>query len=444
MQSNGGVIGPEDARRNGVRCILSGPAGGVIGSQYVASQNLSAAENNLNSNEEPDTSIRVITFDMGGTSTDVSLIDGVPRLTSEAEIGGCPIKVPLLDIHTIGAGGGSIALVDAGGALRVGPQSAGADPGPACYGRGDLPTVTDANLVLGRLVADRFLGGLMPLNTGRAHQALEGLGIRLKMDAVQAALGVVEVVNAHMERALRVISVERGHDPRRFDLLSFGGAGGLHAAQLGRGLGIPRVIIPPLASTLSAFGMLTADMVKDYTLTVMIPGETSWEEVEKLLEPLVRRGRVDIRAEGVEDAAIRTESTVQMRYRGQSYELTVPFSKNFAADFHKRHQQTYSYARLDAPLELVNLHVRAIGKVQKPILRGSGFNSPDPTLALIGNKKVVFSQGAREVPLYQAELLRPGNQIQGPGLVVRSDTTILIPPSDWAEIDAYNNILINL
>jgi len=266
MQSNGGVISLEDARKNGVRCILSGPAGGLVGARYygaLAQFNLEEHQPGTNSS-----GIRLITFDMGGTSTDVSLIENEPRLTSESVVGGCPIRVPVLDIHTIGAGGGSIASVDLGGALRVGPQSAGADPGPACYGRGDLPTVTDANLVLGRLAPEFFLGGQMRLDAARAEGSLRRIGKELgfgSKGAVQAALGVVEIANAHMERALRVISVERGHDPRDFTLLSFGGAGSLHAADLARRLGIPFVLVPPLASTLSAFGMLAADVVKDYS-----------------------------------------------------------------------------------------------------------------------------------------------------------------------------------
>ncbi|MEJ2267241.1 MAG: hydantoinase/oxoprolinase family protein, partial [Anaerolineales bacterium] len=263
MQSNGGIISTREARRSGVRCILSGPAGGVVGSCFIAESALNdplSGEIYRPSGAEP--ALKVITFDMGGTSTDVSLIDGVPRVTTESIVGGHPIRVPVLDIHTIGAGGGSIAGVDMGGALRVGPESAGANPGPACYGRGELsecrPTVTDAHLVLGHLDPENFLGGKMPLDVSRAQHVLEALAEQLGLEPLQTALGVIEIANAHMERALRVISVERGNDPRDFTLLSFGGAGGLHAGDLARRLGIPRVLIPPIASTLSAFGMLAA------------------------------------------------------------------------------------------------------------------------------------------------------------------------------------------
>ena len=233
MQSNGGAIQPEEARRAGVRCILSGPAGGVVGCEYIGKSINSA---------DP---LRLIGFDMGGTSTDVSLIDGTHQITTEAVVSGHPIHLPMLDIHTIGAGGGSIARVDAGGALRVGPESTGADPGPACYGKGEIPTITDANVVLGRLAPELFLGGKMLLDPQRSWQAVEQLGKEIGMQTSQVALGIIQVANAHMERALRVISVERGWDPRAFTLLSFGGAGGLHAADLARGLGIPKVLDPP-------------------------------------------------------------------------------------------------------------------------------------------------------------------------------------------------------
>ena len=440
MQSNGGNISLGEARRFGVRCILSGPAGGVVGCDYVARQALSSEI--PSADNDP---VRVITFDMGGTSTDVSLIDGKPQVTTEAVVGGCPIRIPLLDIHTIGAGGGSIARVDAGGALRVGPASAGANPGPACYGRGgDLPTVTDANLVLGRLQAEHFLGGQMPLEADRAYAALARLGAGLGLDPLRAALGVVQVANVHMEGALRVISVERGHDPRRFSLLSFGGAGSLHAADLARGLGIPRVLVPPLASTLSAFGMLATEVVKDYTRTVMLPGDTPVAELAARLEPLARRGREEIRAEGVAEADIRFEPSLDMRYRGQSYELIVPFGETVYADFHALHEQQYGYARRDGPVEVVNLRLRAVGRVSPPPLPRRAFGDQDPSPALIESRPVVFADGPRPTRLYRAEKLQPGNRIEGPAVVVRSDTTILVGPADTATVDACDNLIIEV
>jgi N-methylhydantoinase A len=381
---------------------------------------------------------------MGGTSTDVSLIDGDPQITTESVIGGCPIRIPMLDIHTIGAGGGSIASVDAGGALRVGPESAGADPGPACYGKGDAATVTDANLVLGRLQAEHFLGGQMSLDLARAMQALNHLGKQLALNETQAAAGVIEVVNAHMERALRVISVERGRDPRDCILLSFGGAGGLHAADLARRLEIPRVLIPPLASTLSAFGMLAADVVRDYTQTVMLRGDVVISTIMAAMSPLVERGLQDILAEGIFAQDIHIDRSLDMRYRGQSYELIVPFRDSFIIDFHEAHQQAYGYARPEAEIEIVNVRVRAVGKVIPPPIPIHPIGDADPSPALLESRPVVLKNGLQQVPLYRGESLNPGNVIHGPAIVIRADTTILIGPTDQASVDVYQNLLTNI
>ena len=432
MQSNGGTIRPEEARRFGVRCILSGPAGGVVGCEYVGRLAV------------PGKRLQLIGFDMGGTSTDVALIDGEPALIRESSVSSCPIHLPLLDIHTIGAGGGSIARLDAGGALRVGPESAGAEPGPACYGRGELPTVTDANLVLGRLTPEHFLGGQMPLDAGRARAALVRLGRVLGLEARQAALGVVRVANAHMERALRVISVERGRDPRSFTLLSFGGAGGLHAVDLARGLGIPHVLVPPLASTLSAFGMLAADTAKDYTRTVMLPGTTPAAELARLLDPLAQRARSELAEEGIPEADICLEPGLDLRYRGQSYELSVPFRETFLDDFQRIHQSNYGYANSAAPVEIVNLRLRAVGRGSPPPLRAAPLGDPDPRPALLENRPVVFTTEVRSTLLYRAEALVPGNRLTGPALVVRADTTILLGPGDRAAVDGFGNLLIEV
>ncbi len=305
MQSNGGMINITDARKNGARCILSGPAGGIIGAQHIVQTTMSKDEKSHS--KQP---IKLITFDMGGTSTDVSLIYGQPTLTTEAIVGGYPIHLPLLDIHTIGAGGGSIAYVDAGGSLRVGPQSAGAYPGPACYGIGELPTVTDANLVLGRIKPDHFLGGQMRIYPERACAALSKLGSKLNLTAVQAAFGVIEVINIQMERALRVISVERGHDPRDFNMFSFGGAGGLHAIELAHTLGIPKVIISRYASTLSAFGMLATNVVKDYVRTVMLPGTAAHEILTGLFSHLAEQGLQDVKNQGIPGDNIEIEQSL--------------------------------------------------------------------------------------------------------------------------------------
>lgn len=441
MQSNGGSMSVKEARRSSVHCILSGPAGGVVGAGFVANPGAQLHT------ELPQA--KVITLDMGGTSTDVSLIDGEPGLTNEAVVGGCPIRIPLLDIHTIGAGGGSIALVDLGGALRVGPESAGADPGPACYGRGVQPTVTDANLVLGRLDPEYFLGGEMRLDGGRALQALEKLGHKLGLSAYQAALGVIDVVNAHMERALRVISVERGFDPRGFTLLSFGGAGGLHAVELARMLGISQVLVPPLASTLSAFGMLVADRIKDALLTVMLPGDTPFPDLQKRAETITRpllRELADLSLSQIAGfhQNIQVEHYLDLRYRGQSYELTVPLTTNYRDAFDITHHRMYGYANPHAEIEIVNLRARCKQKVTPPKLYLQRDSFADPSPASLGSRLVYLDTGLQPVQFYRGERIRNGNQISGPAVIVRSDTTILIGVQDQASVDPYLNLLIQV
>jgi len=445
MQSNGGRINPDEARRHGVHCIVSGPAGGVVGAYHVSKLAIqeSAAQAGFDQAGE-DHPLQVITFDMGGTSTDVSLIDRAPQITTEAYMGGLPIRIPVMDIHTIGAGGGSIAHVDAGGALRVGPQSAGADPGPACYGAGNLPTVTDANLTLGRLIPEFFLGGKMPLDVNRAYLAMQVLGEKIGLSPQEAASGVIAVVNAHMERALRVISVERGYDPRLFSLLSFGGAGGLHAVQLARSLGIPKVIVPPLASVLSAFGMIVSDVIKDYVQTVMLPQDTGWHEIEKRFHPIVTRGVSQVTGEGIPENDIFIERYLDMRYKGQSYELKVPFSPDFIPDFHSLHDTTYGYTRLDSPVEIVNLRVRVVGSVPAPELGSELPEDPDPGHASIGSRLVTIDSQELNMPIFRAELLRPGNRIAGPALFVRADTTVIMGSDDSAVVDGYQNLIIQV
>ncbi len=435
MQSNGGSISAAQARSEAVRSILSGPAGGAVGAFHLAQ----AAGFN-----------RVLTFDMGGTSTDVALCDGGIRVTSEGEIGGLPVRIPIIDIHTVGAGGGSIAAVDLGGALRVGPQSAGADPGPACYGRGgELPTVTDANLALGRLPADRFLGGEMPLQAAASEAALIRLGQAAGLMplpglalAQTAALGVVQIANAHMERALRVISVERGHDPADFALLSFGGAGGLHACDLARALGVRTVIVPPGASTLSAFGMLVADVVKDYVQTVMLPDMVAYEELEELAGALAQRGLAEVAAEGVPAERITLLPQLDVRYSGQAYELTVPLTPDFAAAFHAEHLRVYSHNQPAAPLEIVNLRLRAVGSVARPVLPTAEPGDPDPSAALLGLRTVVLSTGPASVLLYDGAALRPGHAIAGPAIVVYKDTTVFLDAGDRAAVDNTFNLIV--
>jgi N-methylhydantoinase A len=445
MQSNGGELSLAEAGRASVRCILSGPAGGIVGSRFTARLAFSTPSPTT-SRITPGEKVKIITFDMGGTSTDVSLVDEEPRITTETKIGGYPIHIPMIDIHTIGAGGGSIASVDSGGALRVGPQSAGAFPGPACYGLGEpnnsRPTVTDANVVLGRLPADYFLAGKMKLFPERAQQALQALGEDLGMDVISIALGIVEVVNTHMERALRVISVERGYDPAEYTLLSFGGAGGLHASNLARRLGIRRILVPPLAATLSAFGMAVADVIRDYSRTVMLPGACDPSVIGDVFRTLEEAGVADLEREGIPSAAQVIQRMVDMRYFGQAYEITIPFTPDFVSAFHQAHEAQYGYSRPDSPTEIVTIRLRATGRRTPPRITPfpapHNNHNPEP----IDYRPVFFSDRPQIVPFFLGDRLKPGDLIFGPAIVVRSDTTILLETGDEGEIDQFQNMVI--
>ena len=330
MQSNGGLIGAADAGRHAVRTILSGPAGGVMGALHMA--RLAGFE-------------RILGFDMGGTSTDVSLVNGAPVETTEAEIDGFPVRIPMLDIHTVGAGGGSIARVDSGGLLRVGPESAGADPGPACYGVGDLATVTDAHVYLGHIKPDAFLNGQMRIYPERSEAALGGIAKQLKITTREAAQGILRVANSNMERAIRAVSIERGHDPRRFALVAFGGGGGLHACHLAEALGMRTVIVPAFAGVLSALGMLAADRVRDYSAGVL--GRPA-REVEQRFRELEKRAKAEMKG-------AKLSRSVDLRYQGQSYELNVPWG----GDFHQSHEKVYGYMDRTRDVEHVTIRVRA-------------------------------------------------------------------------------------
>lgn len=417
MQSNGGSISAATARRESVRTILSGPAGGAVGAALIGKQ--SGCE-------------KLISFDMGGTSTDVSLIDGRLPLTTEATIAGYPVKVPMIDIHTVGAGGGSIARLDRGGSLRVGPESAGADPGPICYGKGEELTVTDANLYLGRLIPDRFLGGNMPLQTEKVKQKLEEFADRLALPPVELAEGILAVANSAMEGAIKKISVERGFDPREFALFSFGGAGGMHAVELAKLLQMPQVLVPAAPGILSACGMLLAAVIKDYSQTVMLSQEQATPRLlDKLFAPLREQARADLREEGV--AAERTElqPLLDMRYRGQSFELLVPYTKDFIAGFHREHRRAYGYASENRPVEIVNLRLRACGRPDRPppIPLPQAGEKPDPT-AFLGRTRTVFAGQWRETMIVDRARLQPGNRIKGPAVITEYSSTIVLPP-DW-------------
>lgn len=416
MQSNGGFMSTSEARRHAIRTLLSGPAGGVVGA--LETGRLSGFR-------------RILGFDMGGTSTDVSLADGAPRESMEAVVDGFPVRVPMLDIHTVGAGGGSIARVDEGGLLRVGPESAGAVPGPACYGQGDRPTVTDAHVVLGRIAADQLIGGGMHLDVKRAAAAIDSLARRLKISRVAAAEGVVRVANANMERAIRLVSVERGYDPRDFALVAFGGCGGLHACDIARELGIRTVLVPEHAGALSALGMLMADRVRDYAAGVL-----NRPAIEREFRRLERLAGKELRGASLERFA-------DIRYAGQSYELTVPWrAQDPARAFHCEHSRVYGYADPGRAIEIVTVRLRAKVAVEKPRLvserprRRSGSVRP--------STRRVHSAGAwRATPVYRRADL-PGNArgLRGPALVIDYGSTTLIPPGYSVSLDRSGTLKI--
>jgi N-methylhydantoinase A/oxoprolinase/acetone carboxylase beta subunit len=356
---------------------------------------------------------RILGFDMGGTSTDVSLCDGQPRETLEASIDGLPVRVPMLDIHTVGAGGGSIARVDEGGLLRVGPESAGADPGPACYGKGTRATVTDAHVVLGRIAADQLIGGEMHLDTARAATAVDSVAQHLGISRVRAAQGIVRVANANMERAIRLVSVERGHDPRDFALVAFGGCGGLHACEIARELGIRTVLVPEYAGALSALGMLLASQVRDHAAGVL--NRSDFEREFLRLERVARKDSPG--AELIRSADIR--------YNGQSYELTVPWNASDpAAPFHREHQRVYGYSNPERAIEIVTIRVRARLDVQKPTLVSQ---RPRSRASKKPITRRIHSAGAwRDTPVYPRSSLTPA-ALRGPALILDYGSTTLIP-----------------
>jgi N-methylhydantoinase A len=434
MQSSGGSISADVAAIEPVRTILSGPSGGVVGALRAAQ---SAGIQN------------VITFDMGGTSTDVALCDsGTIRTTNEATVAGLPVAVSVMDIHTVGAGGGSIARVDEGGSLRVGPESAGADPGPACYGRSSLPTVTDAHVVLGHFGGAGLLGGEFKLDEARAREAMTAVANDLsrvsgkRISVTTAAEGVLSVANTNMERALRHISVERGHDPRQFALLPFGGAGGLHAVDLARALRIPTIIAPTAPGALSAVGVLVADVIKDQSRTVMFtyrPKETA--QLGKVFAQLERDATALLRAEGFPRSRQRHERSLAMRYRGQSFELEVrDTTGDLAVSFHRAHRERYGYAQEQSEIEIVSARLRSFGLVEKLPERkiAAGKNKPHGKVtAYLGGRKM-------SVALYKRDELFANTKLHTPCIVTEYSATTLIDADAKARIDEFGNLLIDL
>jgi N-methylhydantoinase A len=425
MQSSGGTIPARLAAEEPVRTMLSGPAGGVMGAYRMA--RLAGFD-------------RIIAFDMGGTSTDVCLVDaerGGPQLTSEAVISDVPIGVAMLNIHTAGAGGGSLARFDAGGMLRVGPESAGASPGPICYGRGEQVTVTDANLILGRLDSESFLGGAISLDRERAVAYMEKARGSIA-NPEKFAAGILRLVETSMEKAIRVISVERGYDPRDFTLVAFGGGGPLHACSLAHALRIPRVLVPTLPGALSAVGILLADAVRDYSRTVMLPAHADLEEVFAELE---ERGRSEFKAEQLSGLCLRS---LDVRYRGQGYELNVPFGTDVLDAFHDLHLVRYGFAKEEHEVEIVNVRVRMVAgsqpfdPVRKPIVPGNGQQ------ALTGHRPVFFDGEPIDTPVYNRAALISGDSFSGPAIVTEYSSATILPPGDRLRVDALDNLMIEV
>jgi N-methylhydantoinase A len=437
MQSSGGSISAEAAADEPVRTVLSGPAGGVVGALRVAQ---AAKVDNL------------ITFDMGGTSTDVALCDrdGM-RLTNEAIVAGVPVAVPMMDIHTVGAGGGSIARVDEGGSLRVGPESAGADPGPACYGRSLLPTVTDAHVVLGHFPHLSLLAGDFKLDKKRSQKAIEKLAAEMsraagrKVTIVAAAQGVLDVVDTNMERALRHISVERGHDPCDFTLVPFGGAGGLHAVALARALQIPTVLVPFAPGALSAIGVVSADVVKEQSRTVMWEaGAGVAKKIDRVFRELESEARSVLRREGFPLAKQRHERLLAARYKGQSFELQIKqTSGNIAAAFHLAHRARYGFAQERNVVEIVSARVRSIGVIEK--LKTGRARVHAKTVARPIDRVETYFEGKKvRAAVYQREKLSAGARMRVPCIVTEYSATTLVPQHTSALVDAHGNLVIQV
>ena len=459
MQSSGGVLSFEAARERPVFMVESGPAAGVIAATELG--------RTLGRDD-------LISLDIGGTTAKVGLVQGgEPRVTREYEVGetaqgsmgasrgaGYPIRAPVIDLVEIGTGGGSIAWVDSGGALRVGPRSAGADPGPACYGQGGTePTVTDANLVLGRLNPGYFLGGEIALDVERAKDAIQRhCAEPLGMEVVEAAHGIVEIANASMTNALRLVSIQRGYDPRDFALVAFGGAGPVHANRLAAQMDIPSVVIPTSPGVFSAVGLLATDLKHDYSTTMVQPVDRiDLDALEAGYRSMQAAGRAVLEREGIPEESMEFRRQVDMRYTGQSYELTVALpgeaGRLQAQDletvldaFHREHDRAYGYSAPAEPVEFVTLRLSAIGQIQKPRPRLLDATGGDLPGALKATRPVYFGElgGFTECPIYDRYALWSGCSIEGPAIIAEIDSTTLLHPGSRAEVDPYGNLALTV
>ena len=435
MQSSGGITSLATAIREPVRTVLSGPAGGVVGAAAMARR--SGFD-------------QIISFDMGGTSTDVALVSRDLKTSNESEIAGLPVRVPMLDIHTVGAGGGSIARFDAGGALRVGPESAGADPGPICYGKGMQPTVTDANLLLGRLPAERFLGGDFRLDPERTRSVITKWlrDSRSNLTLERFAAGVLRVVNSTMEKAIRVVSIERGYDTRSLALVAFGGAGGLHACELAGALGISTVIVPALPGALSAYGILVSDVVKDFSRTILIRVSANdrrggTRDFTRQLGPeyrsLIKAAEKEFREEEWKGSP-RLVRSADLRYRSQGFELNVPFSPRMVESFHAEHKRRYGYSNPERDIEIVTIRLRAQIPSKRNAVQlclGKSENLSKPEIA-----EVWFDGAYRRTTITRRDALTPGRRYRGPAVITEYSATTFVPPASIYQLDGAGNLLI--
>lgn len=443
-QSNGGIISIQESVANPVRTAVSGPAAGVVAASHLAE--LTGYTN-------------MITFDMGGTSADFSLIEnGQPKVSMDREVEGFPARIPMLDIHACGAGGGSIAWLDEGGALKVGPESAGSMPGPAAYGRGGTrPTVTDANVILGRLNPEGILGGRMALDVEASKRAVqEHICDKTNLSLMEATMGILSVVNANMTRAIRLISVQKGYDPREFTLVSFGGAGGLHCGALARELNIPRILVPPSPGTFCSLGLLVTDIRSDYVRSsLQVASGSSMETIRALFADMQREGSEMLQKEGVEEAKRRFNLGIDMRFKGQNYELTIPVDwselteagvQSIVERFHQQHERIYGYSNQTGVIEFVNYRVTALGELPKATLEKGGMAS-DRTVQPASFRDVYFSEcdtpGYYRTAIYNRTDLAPGDTVAGPAIIEQMDSTILILPEQTMNVDPYRNLVIH-
>jgi N-methylhydantoinase A len=435
MRSRGGIVSAALAARQPVTLFLSGPAGGVIGAAFAA---------------ERSSVHDFVSLDMGGTSNDVAVVrDGTPLLATEGAIGPYPVRTPMVDVNTIGAGGGSIAWIDAAGGLRVGPRSAGADPGPACYGRGgDEATVTDASVVLGYLNPARFAGGTVPLDAAAAERAVAAVGRRLGVDPVAAAAGIHRVVNARMADQIRLVTIKRGYDPRQFSLVVLGGAGPVHGAALAEEMGMAEVLVPEAPGVLAAFGLLAAAIEHHHARTLQARTDVAdLDAVNQCLGELDAAGRGRMREEGVSDDQVRVAYTADMRYVGQAYELEVPIAvpvtrertPEVLAAFHAVHERVYGYARAQQPVEFVNFRAVHTYPLPRPAVAPAAGDTGKPADARLGERRAYFGAFV-PTAIYERARLPRGARLDGPAIVEQSDTTTVIPPGVTALVDDAGNL----